>query len=155
MSGTKVPEIRLTYDPEADALAIDLAPLSHAIGATKVARDAYAHLTPSGSVVSFEVLNASTHVPREALERLPTPVDWLTLPEAARESGLAVSTLRNRILAGRLRAQKRGRDWLVAGSEIATYLANRSPRGRRSPNERPLRNSGTRRSAPRRGALPR
>jgi uncharacterized protein YuzE len=128
---------QLTYDPEADALAIDLvaSPVGRVL-TRRLTADHHLDFDSRGRLVGIEVLHASRHYPRTTLERLPNGVEWLTLEEAARESGLAASTLRNQINAQRLPAVKRGRDWLVAGHELWNYMESRSPRGRRSPRER-------------------
>lgn len=54
----------------------------------------------------------------------------LTLGEAAAESGLAASTLRVQLNAGRLKGEKRGRDWFVDSTSLLNYLKSRSSRGR-------------------------
>lgn len=128
--------IRVTYDPEADALAVEL---RRAIGrptTKELSPDHHADFDTRGRLVALEILRASRHYGQAALEHLPSPVEWLTLAEASRESGLAADTLRVQINKGRLRAVKRGRDWLVAVHELWNYLESRAPQGRRSPRER-------------------
>lgn len=129
--------IRVTYDPEADVFAIHLAPLRTALGASELTRDHYAHLDPRGRLVALEILRASQHYDRDLLGQTPSPATWLTLPEAAEAVGLAETTLRGQIRAGRLQALKRGRDWLVAEHDLWNYLDSRSRRGRRSEREAP------------------
>lgn len=46
-----------------------------------------------------------------------------TLAEAARQLGIAPSTLRHQIRAGRFVAQKIGRGWFATTDEIARYRA--------------------------------
>jgi hypothetical protein len=61
-------------------------------------------------------------VPREDLTQVPAAHDLLTLEEAARESGLSPSTLRVQLNHGRLKGEKRGRDWFVDAAALFTYL---------------------------------
>jgi uncharacterized protein YuzE len=135
--------IRVTYDPQGDVLAVGLGPLRKALGATEVSPDHYLHLDPKGRLVSIEILRASKHYRRSLLQGFPSPVRLLTLNETAAAAGLATTTLRSQIHAGRLPAVKRGRDWLVAEHDLWNYLDNRAPQGRRS-------NSKTKRSSKRR-----
>ncbi len=121
---------RITYDPEADALTIHLAKGRGRVGTKELDADHNADYDSRGRLVALEVLNASRHYKRAALERLPNPVEWLTLAEAAAESGLQADTLRSLINKGRLPAVKRGRDWLVAMHVLWNYLEGREPRGR-------------------------
>lgn len=153
MAGDRIdPAVRVLYDPEADALAIDLVnnPKSR-IKTRRLNPDLRLDIDETGRLVGIEVLNASHHYPRKRLEQLPTGVEWLTLAEAAEESGLSTSTLRIQINKGRLPGTKRGRDWLVAGHELWNYLESRAPQGRRSASERGAR-GGRRPRVPRAGA---
>lgn len=127
--------ISVTYDPEVDALAIDLD--SNPVGqltTRRLTEDHRIDFDRRGHLISLEVLNASRYYDRSLLERLPDPVEWLTLREAAAESGLSTSTLRTQLNTGRLIGVKRGRDWLVAGHELWNYLENRARQGRRPSN---------------------
>ena len=54
---------------------------------------------------------------------LVTAVFGFTIAEAAERLGLSVSTVRHQAQAGRLRASKVGRDWLVSEREIERYRA--------------------------------
>jgi excisionase family DNA binding protein len=45
----------------------------------------------------------------------------MPLADVARLLGLAPSTLRHQIRKGKLRAEKRGRDWFVDYSEVERY----------------------------------
>ena len=47
----------------------------------------------------------------------------MTLPEAARDLGVARSTLYAQIALGKLRATKTGRDWSISIEEVARYRA--------------------------------
>ncbi len=137
MTKTKAgPGIRVTYDAEADVLAIDLRRPRESIGAKEVSPGHYLHQDAKGRFVSLEVLDASEHYGRAGLEQLPSPTTWLTVGEAAEKSGLAPTTLRTQIHAGKLRAERRARDWVVAEHELWNYLERRAPQGRRSTKER-------------------
>lgn len=54
----------------------------------------------------------------------------MTIPQAAKASGRAETTLRSAITDKRLIAEKHGRDWVIQYDHLATYLANWSGRGR-------------------------
>lgn len=134
------PDILITYDPEADAVAIELGEKPHGRVRTKrLTTDHRADFDARGRLTGIEILNASQHYPRLTLERLPSGAEWLTLTEAAKESGLKAGTLRVQINKGRLPAVKRGRDWLVAGHELWNYLERRTPQRKRSPHTQRLR----------------
>lgn len=45
----------------------------------------------------------------------------MTLPEAAKELGVAPSTLRHQIKNGKLRATKVARDWFIKVEEVDRY----------------------------------
>lgn len=87
-------------------------------------------LTPDGRLTAVEVLDASSRYPVESLRTLESPADWMTLVDAAEESGLAPDTLRRQALSGRLAARKHGRDWLVSRAALWSYLETRAPSGR-------------------------
>lgn len=108
--------MRFTYDPAADALSIQLVPGAASTRTVKIAPDCNADLDARSRLVSIEILQASAYYPAADLERLAPTSDELTLLEAAAESELAVTTLRNQIRAGKLAAVKRGRDWCVPTS---------------------------------------
>jgi len=48
--------------------------------------------------------------------------DWTT-KELAKEAGLTQAYVRQDILAGRLQAEKRGRDWFISDKEARRWLA--------------------------------
>ena len=121
----------ITYDAEADALGIWLPGASNDARTRELAPGVHADLTPDGRLTAVEVLDASSRYPVGSLRTLESPVDWMTLVEAASESGLTPDTLRHQVLNGRLAARKRGRDWLVSRAALWTYLENRAPSGRR------------------------
>lgn len=120
----------ITYDADADVLGIWLPGESRDARTHELVPGVHADLTPDGRLMSVEVLDASSRYPVESLRALKGPVDWMTLAEAAGESGLTPATLRRQVLNGRLAARKHGRDWLVAPAALWTYLENRAPSGR-------------------------
>ena len=121
-----------TYDRAADALSIELLPDATSARMVRIAPDCNADLDKRGRLVSIEVLQASAYYPRAALEHLGRTSDELTLLEAAEESELAVTTLKNQIRAGKLKGVKRGRDWVVERADLWSYLESRSAAGRPS-----------------------
>ncbi len=121
---------RITYDPEADAMGVALIPEATAWRAVKVAPGVRLDLDRQGRPVFLEILGARALFGADVLRSLEAPEDWLTLWEAARESGLAAATLKVQIHAGRLTAVKHGRDWFVTGRDLLNYLESRAPRGR-------------------------
>lgn len=127
----------ITYDREADALAIDLLPTATRARTERLRPGVFAHYDGEDRLIELEVLGASARYPRAELERVGTPADWLTLAEAAKEAALSPATLRSQIHKGRLKAEKRGHDWLVSRAGLWNYLENRAPQGR--PPARPKR----------------
>jgi uncharacterized protein YuzE len=122
--------VQIQYDREADALAIEFVERPDVSRTVKVTDTVRLDFDRDGRLVVLELLDASFHVPRRALERLAPTTDWLTLQEAAAESGLSPTTLRVQLNHGRLKGEKRGRDWFVDGAALFTYLDSRSARGR-------------------------
>ena len=120
----------MMYDASVDALAIELRPEAKSARTVRVTPDVRLDFDAKGRLVTVEVLGASGHVPRSALEAMPDPTDYLTLAGAARESGLSANTLRSQINKGRIEAVKRGRDWLVDATALLNYLESRDARGR-------------------------
>lgn len=119
-----------TYDAESDTLGIWLPGQSSDAQTRVLAPGVHADLTADGRLTSLEILDASSRYPAASLRKLESPIDWMTLLEAAGESGLTPDTLRRQIANGRLAARKRGRDWLVSRAALWTYLENRAPSGR-------------------------
>lgn len=137
--------IELRYDREADALAVEFRPGATSARTVPVAEGVHLDFDNKGRLVAVEVLDASWHVPRKALDVLPSATEWLTLSEAERESGLRSTTLRVLLNRGRLAGEKRGRDWFVEGAALWNYLEERQARGRQATNPKARRrtfNSG-------------
>ena len=124
------PAVRLAYDPAVDALSLELVPDAEAARSVRVADGLTLDFDREGRLIAVELLDASWHAPRAALERLPSAGRLLTLAEAAVESGLSPGTLRVQLNKGRLAGEKRGRDWVVSESALLTYLDSRDARGR-------------------------
>jgi len=120
----------MRYDREVDALAIDFVPGATSARTVRAAPGVHVDFDAEGGLVAIEVLDASTVLPRAVLVALPSAAEWLTLAEAAASSGLSPATLRGQIHKGRLRATKRGRDWLVDATALLNYLESRDARGR-------------------------
>ena len=126
--------IDMRYDREVDALYITLRAKRRVARTVNVTPSVNADVDRKGLVVGFEVLDASAHVDRVALEGIAAPENWVTLRQAEKESGLKASTLRQLVNRGRLRGEKRGRDWFVDGTKLLNYLASRDARGRPASN---------------------
>lgn len=123
--------IRMRYDATVDALAIEFQPGTRAVRTVTSVPGIHVDFDADGKIVTMEILDASVIVPREYLE-IGSASDYLTLAEAAGESGLAPATLRVQINRGRLVALKRGRDWLVDATALFNYLESRDRRGQRT-----------------------
>jgi uncharacterized protein YuzE len=129
--------MKLTYDPQADALMFILverrtkAAQRHLV-TREIAPAMYLDLDARGNPVSIEILDASARIPRKQLNSLPSPARILSLAQAAKESRLSPDTLRSQINNGRLNATKRGRDWTVSATDLLNYLESRDTRGRPS-----------------------
>lgn len=123
--------LKVHYDAEVDALSIDFGPGGRHVVTKEAAPGIYLDFNGT-KLVGLEVLNASKHISRDELEKHPYPVEYMTLSEASKESGLSPVTLRRQINEGRLSAVKRGRDWLVDELSLINYLESRSARGRRA-----------------------
>lgn len=64
---------------------------------------------------------------------LPINPDLLTLGQAARITGLSLSTLQTQRRRGRLHCTKAGRDWMVSTAELRHYLTSRRTRATELP----------------------
>lgn len=108
--------MRFTYDIHADALGIWLTEEPAQVVTRRLAPDVSVDIDDEGRLLSVEVLDASRYYSRATLEQLPTGKEFLTLAEAAVESGLSPATLRSQLNKGRLDSMKRGCDWLVSAT---------------------------------------
>lgn len=139
--------MRLTYDKRADALAVELAPDAKSVRTKQLAPDLMLDFDAKGRLITVEILGASAQYPLAELERLTTPVTWLSLREAAVESGLGIGTLRVMLNNGRLDGEKRGRDWVVSYAVLLNYMENRKPVGRPAKKRKARRPKAKRHSA--------
>ena len=124
-----------TYSQGADALYIyirDRREGEKVARTVAVGSGVQVDLDAAGDPIGFEVLWASERYPLADLATLPAPGGFLTLSQAAEIAGLSPQTLRIQAGAGRLRAEKRGRDWFTTRAWLNEYLAGRKHRGPRS-----------------------
>jgi len=54
--------------------------------------------------------------------------DWLTTRELADLAGIHQDTVRQHILAGKIKAEKRGRDWFISTEDARKWLDSRKKR---------------------------
>jgi excisionase family DNA binding protein len=123
--------VRLTYSPDADALAVQLGKGRGRVGTRQLVPGVYVDLDARGHLVGIEVLNASRHYPRRELEQLPTPVAYLTVAEAAREERLSPATIRRAIARGDLACVQSGRTKRVARHDLWNWCEARYAAARR------------------------
>lgn len=114
--------IRTTYDKAVDALAIELRARGKSARTVRVAGDIGIDFDAQGRAISVEILNASRHLTQATLDELPGSGEKLSLQEAGDRSGLSPSTLRGQIHKGRLKGEKRGRDWVVDATSLENYM---------------------------------
>lgn len=126
--------MQVTYDGQADALAVQLLPGARSVRTQELAPGIHVDWDKAGRLMALEILNASAHYPREQLDRLEDGSEWLTLAEAEeegrKEGGPTAKTLRGLLLKGRIPGRKRGRDWEIEAHELWNYLESRSAAGR-------------------------
>jgi uncharacterized protein YuzE len=122
------------YDRSVDALAITLRPGATSHRTVRVTELVRVDLDAEGRAIGVELLDASWHMRPEDLAHLPSASVEFTLSEAAAESGLSTETLRGQINKGRIKARKRGRDWIVDATSLTNYLESREARGRPAKN---------------------
>ena len=124
--------MQLAYDRAGDLLVLQLGDLATSVGAREVAPGVYLDFNAAGQLLGLEVLSASSHWDRAALEGLAgLELGLMGLPEAAATAGLTPIALRKACERGTLKAHKVGRDWLVSDSELAAYRRRTSRRRRR------------------------
>ena len=116
--------MRITYDAEADVLAILLAD-SDVEETRSIAPGVEADLDSGGRVLSVEFLNASKKydLGGAQLNGSDTPYSLAT---AGALYGLSSTTLRHQIHRGALRGVKMGRNWMVHRDDLEGYLTRRS-----------------------------
>ncbi len=131
-----MPRPKMHYDPTMDALSITF-------GRSARGRPITSEIAPGihadyigAQLIAIEVLDASMHVSPKVLANIEPPTEWLTIAEAVAESRRRPTTLRNAIAAGKLEAEKRGRDWMVTRSSLWNYLEALRPAGRKPTDRR-------------------
>jgi uncharacterized protein YuzE len=138
--------MRITYDPEVDALGVDLVRNGRSTHTQVLRPNINLDWDRQGRLIGVEILDASAFYPLDQLRQLDDGTEWLTLAEAeaegAEEGGPTAATLRSLIHKGRIPARKVGRELQIAGHELWNYLENRAPSGR----------PGRRRTAPKAAA---
>jgi len=122
--------MKMTYDREADALAVRLAE-GRSVRTEHLARMVNADFDADGRLLGIEILAASDQYPLAELEALGSGAEDLSLAAAAKEAGLSPATLRVQLNAGRIPGEKIGRDWFIKRHDLWTYLENRGAAGRR------------------------
>jgi len=122
--------MRITYDEKTDLLVIDLDEAASAARSAFLAPNSSADLDERGRLIRVVVASASGLYDRAHLRHARANPVWLQLADAAEESGLSHSTLRQLIHSGRIAGRKVGRDWQVARAVLQDYLLSRAPSGR-------------------------
>lgn len=122
--------MRMTYDPQADALAWDLVEKATTDRMVQIVPGVNADLDADGRLISVEVLHASAHYSKKELLAVGSGEVWLTLTQAAKEAKLSPATLRLQLNHGRLKGRKTGRDWQVSRTALWNYLEGRAPAGK-------------------------
>lgn len=132
----------MSYDATADALAIDFArPPKGEHPVTRVLDPARPQVrgdfSASGQLLSIEILDATTLIPRKALDLIKPPVVMLTMAEAVKLSGRQPTTLKIMLARGRIPgAEKKGRDWQIPAAGLLNYLETLPPTGKPTTNKK-------------------
>jgi excisionase family DNA binding protein len=121
--------MKITYDPGVDALSIQFVERGRSGHTKEMGEGIHFDYNTRGKLVAIEILDASRFASAEALGKLDSAREMLTLSEASEESALEHDTLRKLIHNGRLPAEKQGRDWMVSRANLLTYLDSRDRRG--------------------------
>jgi uncharacterized protein YuzE len=124
-------QVNSSYDPKADALAIQLSKGKGHVGTLEVRPGVYLDFDEDDRLVAIELLDASFHVPKEVLAKIAAPSHPVTLEEAEKESGLSASTWRVMLNNGRVQGKKVGSVWTMELVDVWNYIASRDARGRR------------------------
>ena len=115
--------IRARYDRTVDAAYVSIGRRRRIETTRRVSHDVAVDFDKNGYVVGIEFLNAREHFGPD-VHKLPSAVEELSLAEAAArcEPPRSPTTLRVQIRNGRLKATKRGRDWVVTSADLESYL---------------------------------
>lgn len=114
------------YDQEADALYVYVGRRRASAKTKKLSPGVFADYDKDGEIVGVEILRASEKVLANVANKAARRPRLMTLAEAERHTGLSAITLRSQIRNGRIRATKKGRDWLVGEDAIEEYLESRN-----------------------------
>lgn len=118
--------MRMTYSRSADALMIHLDEgKARANGIELPGGAGFMDLAEDGSIVAIEILDASRHYAKSALDSLGEEELVLSLSQAAKLAGTTPQAMRKACERGRLAGQKVGRDWVVTSSALTEYLNSR------------------------------
>ena len=120
--------MRITYDREADILAILLA--DEEVEETKnLAPGVEADYDSKGRILAVEFLNASKKYDLDGI-KLEDPNPYYSLAAAGAMFGLSPTTLRHQVGRGVLRGTKFGRNWVVHRDDLEDYMEKRSRRAK-------------------------
>lgn len=116
------------YDPTGDLVYIRIRDLEPGeTYTTRQVSDGFSvDFDRAGNPLGFEVLSAASRYPAAALaalDQLGGP--FLSLAEAGGKCGLSAHTLKLQAQAGRLKAEKHGRNWVTTEAWLADYLGSR------------------------------
>ncbi len=120
--------LRITYDKEADALAIDLAD-AEVEKTRNIAPGVEADFDSTGRVVAIEFIHPTKSYDWDWSD-FETPGRYYTLAEAAEISDISPGTFRHQIQRGVLRGKKIGHSWVVHIDDLHDYLAEHSRKAR-------------------------
>ena len=122
--------MRITYDREADVLAILLA--DEEVEETKnLAPGVEADYDSKGRILAVEFLNASKKYDLTGSD-LEDPDPYYSLAAAGAMFDLSPTTLRHQIGRGVLRGTKFGRNWVVHRDDLEDYMGKRSRKAKLS-----------------------
>ena len=117
--------MKITYDKEVDALAIDLAS-GEVCETREIAPGFHVDYGPAGKILTIEILSAGKQYDLTGIG-LEAPSEFLSLASAAEMYGISATTLRHQIHNGALRGHKAGgRNWMVQAGDIEDYMTHRS-----------------------------
>ena len=126
----KVQIVRITYDREADLLAILLA--DEEVEETRnLAPGVEADYDSKGRILAIEFLNASKKYDLDGT-KLEDPDPYFSLAAAGSMFGLSPITLRHQVGRGVLRGTKFGRNWVVHRDDLEDYMEKRSRKAKLS-----------------------
>lgn len=128
--------IDIRYEKSVDALAIEFHPAAKSVRMVKVAKGINVDFDADGRLMTIEILDATYHVGKAALEQLAVKATSMTLAEAETRTGLAAQTIKVQIHNGRIKGTKRGRAWFVDAASLEAYLNSRGAGGRPPENAR-------------------